>query len=60
MSTTWPPRYDMNCELGHADVPCVHVPLEEYQVGGERHTKLWDAIEQANRFTQPEDLSFNL
>jgi hypothetical protein len=52
--------YDMNQELGHADVPCVHVPLEEYQVGGERHTRLWEAIEQAQRFTHAEDCGFNV
>ena len=53
--------YDMNSEPGHAELlASVSHPISEYQQGSERLERLYQQIADANRFTQPEDLSFNL
>ena len=53
--------YDMNCEPGHSELveQVVHV-TEQYQAGSERLEKLYQAMEQANRFQWPSLPTFNV
>ena len=52
--------YEAAVKADLAATQVVHVPLEEYEIGSERYERLWLAMQGSRRFSNPEEIRFNV